>query len=157
MKLILISFLFPVLLFAQDLNLSQKTAVLSELKNACADSWCAGDYVWKFAELNCNFTIKKCEIELRLIDTVLDQSNSIFNLPNLNIFEYPGISMDSDELKISLVYTQICPLLNYKSLSDIYDSKKNSYTQKLNDSISACTNKMKDLYLFIWNKSQDSK
>ena len=53
---------------ANDLKPAQEKLILKLVDDVCGDSWCEGDYNFKFAKLKCSFTAKTCTITLDIID-----------------------------------------------------------------------------------------
>ena len=50
-----------------DLNPGERHAVLALLTERCADAWCAGDYVYFFKRISCDFGRKSCTLSLRVV------------------------------------------------------------------------------------------
>lgn len=44
------------------------TQVLKLIDRVCADSWCAGDYDYKFSAFSCNDTSAACTLSFKIID-----------------------------------------------------------------------------------------
>ena len=53
---------------AQILNQSDKTEILSLIDRVCADSWCAGDFDYKFSTFSCNEQTLVCTLGFKIID-----------------------------------------------------------------------------------------
>ncbi len=54
--------------FKQILSENDKTEVLKLIDHICADSWCAGDYDYKFTKFSCNDTTSVCTLSFKIID-----------------------------------------------------------------------------------------
>lgn len=53
---------------ADDLFTStQKNDILRQIDNVCADTWCEGDYNFKFNEFTCDKERKTCELNFQFI------------------------------------------------------------------------------------------
>jgi hypothetical protein len=52
----------------QILSSSEKNEVLELIDHACADSWCSGDYNYKFSAFSCNDTTSVCTLTFKIID-----------------------------------------------------------------------------------------
>ncbi len=53
---------------SSDLTDEQRQTVLKLLDDACADSWCEGDYDWHFPKIVCHFGDQSCTLTLRITD-----------------------------------------------------------------------------------------
>lgn len=54
--------------FKQILNENDKAEVIKLIDHICADSWCAGDYDYKFTKFSCNDTTLVCTLSFKIID-----------------------------------------------------------------------------------------
>ena len=54
--------------FAQILNENDKNEVLEIIDRVCADSWCSGDYDYKFSKFSCNDNNATCILSFKIID-----------------------------------------------------------------------------------------
>ena len=52
----------------QILNDSDKNEILTLIDRVCADSWCAGDYDYKFKTFSCNEQSLNCTLGFSIID-----------------------------------------------------------------------------------------
>lgn len=100
--IILFSLLNSTQIIANDkkdiLSPSEKTQVLRFIDNTCSDSWCEGDYDFKFTKFNCNKSLETCE---------------------LNFF---FIKRDENEKK-TFSKLQTCQFKNIKSFDQIIDNE----------------------------------
>ncbi len=53
---------------AQIMNETDKNEVLKIIDHDCADSWCSGDYNYKFLTFNCNDITETCTLSFTIID-----------------------------------------------------------------------------------------
>ena len=49
--------------FADDLSRREEKRVLRAIDQVCGDTWCEGDYNFRFKKLVCNFTLGICTLE----------------------------------------------------------------------------------------------
>ena len=54
--------------FSQILTEKDKTEILEIIDRVCADSWCSGDYEYKFSKFSCNDNSSKCILSFKIID-----------------------------------------------------------------------------------------
>lgn len=54
--------------FRQIITENDKTEILKLIDHACADSWCSGDYDYKFSSFSCNDTNAICILGFKIID-----------------------------------------------------------------------------------------
>lgn len=52
----------------QILNENDKNEVLTIIDRVCADSWCSGDYDYKFSTFSCNDNTATCTLTFKIID-----------------------------------------------------------------------------------------
>ena len=68
--LLLVLFSTPVV-FARGggefLSPREKSEVIRSIDNVCGDTWCEGDYNFKFNNFSCNFQKKSCELTFNFI------------------------------------------------------------------------------------------
>lgn len=91
---------------------SQKEAVINEIDNVCGDTWCEGDYNFKFNELACEKLTHTCELTFQFI------------------------ALDDNEVeKFSPI--QVCRVENIKGFRDLMDNK-HSLNENFYEAISDC-------------------
>jgi hypothetical protein len=64
-------FIFNSITFAnttQILTSNDQQEILNLIDHTCADSWCAGDYEFKFSTFSCNNLTFKCTLTFKIID-----------------------------------------------------------------------------------------
>ena len=54
--------------FLQILNEKDKDEVIEIIDRTCADSWCSGDYEYKFSRFSCNDNTAVCVLSFKIID-----------------------------------------------------------------------------------------
>lgn len=149
MKRFLIILLFPLSVFAQDLSPIQNRAVVKGLNNICGDTWCEGDYNWSFNQLKCNFAAKECSIEITLMESISDMSAKDKKAYLKRILAVPSVSYDKNEDTEYVTYTQTCPILGVKKVSDIYNTKDDEYSELVYDKVNNCVSTMEDVFVFL--------
>ena len=150
MKRLLLILLFPLSVFAQDLSPAQNRAIVVSLDNICGDTWCEGDYNWNFANLTCNFAAKECRIELTLMEYIADMTTKDKKDYLKRILTLPSVGYDkSGEDYEYVTYTQSCPILGVKKVSDVYNAKEDEYSELVYDKVSDCISTMEDVFVFL--------
>lgn len=66
--------------FAPILTQEDQVEVLKIIDHDCADTWCAGDYEYKFSTFTCNETKSTCTLSFKIIDR--DDSAGTTNYKN---------------------------------------------------------------------------
>ena len=107
--------------FAKDfLKKAQKDIVLKEIDMICGDTWCTGDYNFKFKSIQCDDTKAVCQIN------------------------YEMYVWEQEDAKLSLN----CPIRPLKRFSDLV--KKTGESHSLNDSfydkLTTCFQKNIEIY-----------
>jgi hypothetical protein len=64
----LCAFALPPSPVTQILNENDKAEVIKIIDQVCADSWCSGDYDYKFSTFSCNENIATCTLGFKIID-----------------------------------------------------------------------------------------
>jgi hypothetical protein len=54
--------------FTEILSGNDQTEILKLIDHICSDSWCAGDYDYKFSAFSCNDTNALCTLSFQIID-----------------------------------------------------------------------------------------
>ncbi|MBC7538144.1 MAG: hypothetical protein H7281_04945 [Bacteriovorax sp.] len=54
--------------FLQIITEKDKSEVLAIIDRVCADSWCSGDYEYKFSTFSCNDNTAACTLTFKIID-----------------------------------------------------------------------------------------
>jgi len=68
--LLLIQGLFFSRAFAAEfLTKAQKTLILREIDSICGDTWCEGDFNFKFNSIRCDAHSQRCNIHFELIES----------------------------------------------------------------------------------------
>ena len=49
------------------LTVTQRDEVIRTIDNACGDSWCEGDYNFKFSDFNCDKATSTCDLSFNFI------------------------------------------------------------------------------------------
>ena len=56
------------------LSSSQQASIVRAIDNICGDTWCEGDYDFKFNAFNCNSKSAVCELSFQLVDRSAEQA-----------------------------------------------------------------------------------
>lgn len=67
-------------------SIAQRTEVVRSIDDACADSWCEGDYNFKFVKLSCDKFTSSCDLSFHFIKSD-DQSVETFSKLQVCHFE----------------------------------------------------------------------
>lgn len=54
--------------FTNVITSNEKDHILHMIDEVCADTWCAGDYDYKFTSFNCNSDSRNCTLSFKIID-----------------------------------------------------------------------------------------
>ena len=63
---------------------SQKETVVKAIDNICGDTWCEGDYDFKFNQFACNKKSSECELTFQFIERSDDKTVKELNLIKIN-------------------------------------------------------------------------
>ena len=95
----------------------ERSQVVQAIDNICADSWCEGNYNYKFIDFVCNKGDESCDL----------------------IFQF--ISVDNEVEKISA--PQFCHFLNIEKMEQVLDVNKN-LNMDFYDSLNSCISNLED-------------
>ncbi len=93
----------------------QKNAALQAIDSICGDTWCEGDYNFRFNEFTCDKKEKSCELNFQFIKSTEKSEMDIYSLP------------------------QTCRILNINSFHQIMDTKY-SLNEEFYEEVSNCIN-----------------
>lgn len=55
-----------------NLSSTDEKKVLTLLDDICGDTWCEGDYDWRFKKLRCSFADESCTLTMLVVDPAYD-------------------------------------------------------------------------------------
>ena len=93
-------------------SIAERSEVILAIDDICGDSWCEGDYNFKFTKLACDKINKSCELSFHFIKTN-EQSAEIYSP------------------------VQICRFENIRNFNQLKDSKY-SLNEKFYDELTEC-------------------
>lgn len=128
-------------LFAGDfLTIKQKQDVLRRIDMTCADTWCEGDFNFKFKSLSCDDVNRNCVLNMTLFERNAN-NKKLITVKNTHDFV----------AKISNAYDGSCTIKNMTQLTDLMTFIRSDYSElndklylPLSDCIETLTNKIKD-------------
>ena len=89
-----------------------RTDIIRAIDDICADTWCEGDYDFKFLEFKCRRSKRHCDLTFQFIQS-------------------------EDELKKTYSSVQTCGFDNIKELNQILDEQKN-LNEEFYETLSNC-------------------
>ncbi|RYZ52976.1 MAG: hypothetical protein EOP07_18675, partial [Proteobacteria bacterium] len=146
--------IFPILLavflasHAQSAELAPKLkqTLLQGLNQICGDSWCAGDFEYKFQDLDCDFESGHCLIDL----TVQSRDEVEYNDKGVEIFR-----------KSFSERRYACDLSGFQSEGQLVDSSALPCSNAFYDALSSCIAEtiapVQNAIRFAWPLKQTSK
>lgn len=117
------------------------------IDNICADTWCEGDFNWNHENLQCDFSIGTCTMDLTLISyleaSTMDEVSAIYK----QMARVEGFYFDRNEGEVSLNYAKKCVVKGMNSIQDVIGSDNSSeYSEGLYDSVLDCVTEMENFY-----------
>jgi hypothetical protein len=107
----------------QDLSSISKQKILHSLNQICGDSWCAGDFEYKFQAIDCDFSSGHCAIAL-------------------SVKAYDEIFFDDQGLETGRrsfgARRYACDVKGFESTASLLDSAQLQYSNALYEALSAC-------------------
>ena len=124
--LIIITLIISNFAFASSLTSNQKQQILTATDNLCGDSWCEGDFDFSFNEVDCDFEMGICTMDITLF-------SQIYELTYKSLSYNPTVS----EFNATCV---ISGFNNYKSIVENYrgyEQLTHEFYEELSDCITA--------------------
>ncbi|MFG1481992.1 hypothetical protein ABMA79_02775 [Halobacteriovorax sp. HFRX-2_2] len=76
MKKIIILAFFASSIFANTLTAQEESRVVTEIDNICGDTWCEGDFNFRFDTFKCNAETNSCVLDFVILDEVWGDDDS---------------------------------------------------------------------------------
>jgi len=153
--LLMVAMLFSANTFASDLNHNQAAALEQELDNICGDTWCEGEFNWRFNDAKCDFSKETCSVELTLEESVFyaDEEPARFDaLYSAEIQKVPGVSEDEGYYGGPVnIYSKVCTMKGMKSVADVIDS--DSYSERTYELVTDCISEMEEEYFKLQDQA----
>lgn len=113
--------------FSSDfLDSKEKKEILSIIDSQCGDTWCEGDYSYKFKSIQCENNLKSCELQFQMIEE---------NAPKKSFLN--TMETSSFIAKVSNVHEVVCEIKNISQKSGILNADK-TLNESFYDTLSNC-------------------
>lgn len=148
--LILLATLLSISAYSNDLSRHDAEKWANEIDNICGDTWCEGEFDWNFYDAKCDFESGICTMEMALME-------SLYEMDELYITEmrsFPGVDVDLDHNDEEVnVYYGICTMTGMKSIDDVLDAQRTSYSDKSYDMITDCVTELEEVYFDLQDQA----
>jgi hypothetical protein len=145
--LLMMAMLLSAAANANDLSKLQASELETELDNICGDTWCEGDFNWRFENAKCDFAKESCTIDLTLEESVYyeDEEPGLFDeLYISEIQKFPGVSEDEGYYGGPVnIWTKTCKMTGMKSAADVLEGEY-SYSERTYEIVTDCISDMED-------------